>query len=102
MAATVSAKPNRRGLVLQQGDADQKPVTLGQAHTAIDFWERTWVDAAGDLGVATTDAEITEARRKVDVASYRLDRALDRRDRLICELQNVRWLWVAGEGDLGG
>jgi hypothetical protein len=87
---------SRPALALLRGDADRSEVTLGQAHTAIDYWERTWIDAAGDLGVATTDAEIQAARRRADVASYRLDRALDRRDRLVCELQGLRWLWLAG------
>lgn len=86
----------RPALALLRGDGDAYPVTLGQARTAIDFWERAWIEAAGDLGVATTDPEREEARRRTDVASYRLDRALDRRDRLVAELQGLRWLWVAG------
>jgi hypothetical protein len=79
-----------------RGSAESSTVTLGMALSALRFWEGVFEKAAGDLAVASDTPERIEARRRFDAANVRLEQVLNRRDRLVCETQGLRWLWVAG------
>ncbi len=84
-------------LTLLRGAADPATVTLAIARAAVDRWELTLDQAIGAMLDAATTPELTEARRRVEVTHVRLDAARNRRDRLVAELQGLRWLWPAGE-----
>lgn len=89
---------SRPAFALVSGAAAPSTVTLGMALAAVRFWEGVFDKAAGDLAIAADTPERIEARRRFDAANARLEQALNRRDRLICESEGIRWLWVAGEG----
>lgn len=86
-------------LALIPGAGQRCEVTLGIALSAVRFWEGVFEQAAGDLAIAATTPDRTEARRRFDIANLRLEAALNRRDRLACETQGRRWLWLAGPAD---
>jgi len=88
---------SRPALACVRGDAVSSTVTLGMAINAVRFWEGVFDKAAGDLAIASSTPERVEARRRFDAANARLEQVLNRRDRLVCEAQGLRWLWPAGE-----
>ena len=85
-------------LQLIRGSADPCTVTLSIARTSVLFWERTVDKAVDALLDATATPDMTVARLRLEVAHDRLVAARNRRDRLISELQGIRWLWLVEEG----
>ena len=93
--------PASPALRLIEGAGAAYPISLLIARRSVAFWQGAVDRASDDLVACGLNDHATRylARARFYHACDQLQAALNRRDRLVAESQNLAWLWVAGRNE---